>query len=76
MIDPDGDRPVDPGEEGELTFTTLTKEALPLRDSLRARAEHQLGEETGLRIIVAVLDPGSLPRSDGKAVRVVDRRPR
>jgi len=33
-----------------------------------------LGEHTGLRIAVAVLDPGTLPRSEGKVVRVVDRR--
>ena len=161
VVDPDSGRPLDPGEEGELTFTTLTKEALPLiryrtgdlgrviaepcpcgrttvrltglrgrrddmlivrgvnlhpseverillgvggaaghyrliverngpldelllecepaadadRESLRARAEHQLREQTGLRIPVAVLDPGAIPRSDGKAVRVIDRRP-
>jgi phenylacetate-CoA ligase len=161
VIDPATGQPVGPGEEGELTFTTLTKEALPLiryrtgdigrvvtepcrcgrttarltglrgrrddmlivrgvnlypseverillgvggaaghyrlivernglldelrlecepapdadRESLRARTEHQLHEETGLRIAVAVLDPGTLPRSDGKAVRVLDRRP-
>lgn len=161
VIDPADGRPLDPGEEGELTFTTLTKEALPLiryrtgdlgrlipepclcgrttvrltglrgrrddmlivrgvnlhpseverillglggatghyrliverrgpldelllecepaadadRESLRARAEYQLREETGLRIAVAVLDPGAIPRSDGKAVRVLDHRP-
>jgi phenylacetate-CoA ligase len=33
-----------------------------------------LREQTGLRIGVQVLDPGSIPRSEGKAVRVVDRR--
>jgi phenylacetate-coenzyme A ligase PaaK-like adenylate-forming protein len=33
-----------------------------------------LKESTGVRIVVAVLDPGSVPRSEGKAVRVVDRR--
>lgn len=161
VIDPATGDPVAPGEEGELTFTTLTKEALPLiryrtgdigrmldepclcgrtsvrltglrgrqddmliirgvnlhpseverillgvggaaghyrliverrgpmdelrlecepaagadRESLRARAEHQLQEETGMRIAVAVVDPGSIARSDGKAVRVIDRRP-
>jgi phenylacetate-CoA ligase len=160
VIDPAGGTPVAPGDEGELTFTTLTKEALPLiryrtgdigrviaepcecgrttvrlvglrgrlddmlivrgvnlypseverlllsvegaaphyrlivehgglmdelrlecepaagvdRESLRSRAERLLSEETGLRIAVAVLEPGSVPRSDGKAVRVVDRR--
>ncbi len=160
VIDPDTGRLVAPGVDGELVFTTLTKEALPLiryrtgdigrlieepcecgrtnvrltglrgriddmliirgvnlypsqvehallsvdgvtgnyrliverpgamdeltleseptgdrdRESLRAEIGQLLREETGLRIEVAVLDPGTLPRSEGKAVRVVDRR--
>jgi phenylacetate-CoA ligase len=44
------------------------------RDALRARLEPLLRERTGLRIAVSVLDPGSVPRSEGKAVRVLDRR--
>ena len=161
VVDPVNGRPVATGEEGELVFTTLTKEALPLiryrtadigsvrdqpcdcgrttvrlrglrgrhddmlivrgvnvhpssvehvllsvpgssphyrliaeragsldeltvecepadgeidRDQLRTELERQLREQCGLRIAVAVLDPGSVPRSEGKAVRVVDRR--
>jgi phenylacetate-CoA ligase len=156
-----GGHPVPPGTEGELVFTTLTKEALPLlryrtgdigcladtpcpcgrttvrltglrgrlddmlivrgvniypstvehvllgaggvaphyrliverpgpldelilecepdgsgedRAALRERLERLLREHTGLRITVRVAQPGTLPRSDGKAVRVVDRR--
>jgi phenylacetate-CoA ligase len=34
-----------------------------------------LREQTGIRIAVRVVEPGALPRSEGKAVRVVDRRP-
>ena len=30
VVDPDSGRPLSPGDEGELVFTTLTKEALPL----------------------------------------------
>jgi phenylacetate-CoA ligase len=161
VIDPADGSPVAPGAEGELVFTTLTKEALPLiryrtgdigrlveepcrcgrttvrlsglrgrqddmlivrgvnlypseverllltvvgagphyrlvldrpgamdeltlecepaagadPESLRRETERLLKEETGLRIAVAVRDPGSLPRSEGKAVRVIDRRP-
>jgi len=41
---------------------------------LRAEIERLLREHTGLRIVVAVLEPGSIPRSEGKAVRVIDRR--
>jgi phenylacetate-CoA ligase len=44
------------------------------RESLRGRLQALLREHTGLRITVAVLDPGSVPRSEGKAVRVLDRR--
>ena len=161
VIDPGDGRPVPPGTEGELVFTTLTKEALPLLryrtgdigrladapcacgrtmvrltglrgrhddmlivrgvnvhpsqvehvllgaggaaphyrliversgpldeltvecepaadghdpDRLRARLEQLLRDHTGLRITVALVPPGSIPRSEGKAVRVVDRR--
>ncbi len=160
VIDPGG-RAVPPGTEGELVFTTLTKEALPLLryrtgdigcradtpcpcgrstvrltglrgrlddmlivrgvniypssvehvllgaggvaphyrliverpgpldeltlecepdgdgagpGALRARLEQLLREHTGLRITVRVAEPGTIPRSEGKAVRVVDRR--
>jgi len=161
VIDPVDQRPLTAGEEGELVFTTLTKEALPLiryrtgdigrvlaepcpcgrttarivglrgrlddmlivrgvnlypsqlehlllgvegvaphyrlvlerpgtldeltlecepmpgvkSAALRAELERLLREHTGLRIAVAVLEPGGIPRSEGKAVRVVDRRP-
>jgi phenylacetate-CoA ligase len=44
------------------------------RETLAARLEHLLREHTGIRIAVAVVDPGAVPRSEGKAVRVVDRR--
>jgi phenylacetate-CoA ligase len=161
VINPRGGQAVPPGTEGELVFTTLTKEALPLLryrtgdigrradgpcecgrstvrltglrgrhddmlivrgvnvhpsqvehvllgaggaaphyrliversgpldeltvecepagadqdpDLLRRRLERLLRDHTGLRITVALLPPGSIPRSEGKAVRVVDRR--
>ncbi|MEA2401127.1 MAG: phenylacetate-CoA ligase [Thermoleophilaceae bacterium] len=161
VVDPDGDEPLAEGEEGELVFTTLAKEALPLiryrtgdigsvvttpcecgrtsarvvrlrgrRDDmlivrgvnlfpsnvehlllgveevaphyrliveragamdeltvecepavdgvdtarLAERVEQLLREHTGLRIAVAVVERGAVPRSEGKAVRVVDRR--
>ena len=160
VVDPDGGRPVELGSDGELVFTTLTKQAMPLiryrtgdlgrlvtepcpcgrttvriaglrgrlddmlivrgvnlypsevedlllgvegvsphyrlvlerpgpldeltleceatgeleREALAMRVGELLRERTGLRISVAVLDPGTIPRSEGKAVRVVDRR--
>ena len=161
VVDPDSGAPVDEGVEGELVFTTLLKEAMPLlryrtgdiasvtvepcrcgrttarirglrgrRDDmvivrgvnvypsnvehallsvpeaaphyqllverqgamdeltvqcepvdtsidparLRTSVEHVLREQLGIRVRVDVLDPGTVPRSEGKAVRVVDRR--
>jgi phenylacetate-CoA ligase len=61
------------------TLDELTLECEPAtvdgdRESLRGRIEELLREHTGLRIGVSVLEPGSIPRSEGKAVRVVDRR--
>jgi phenylacetate-CoA ligase len=161
VVDPNDGHRLDPGQEGELVFTTLTKEAMPLiryrtrdlgtlvttpcrcgratariqglrgrlddmlivrgvnlhpshvehlllgidgvaphyrlvverpgpldeltleceptgepdREALATRVAEVLREQTGLRIGVQVLDPGTIPRSEGKAVRVVDRRP-
>ena len=161
VIDPRDGRRLEPGAEGELVFTSLTKEALPLiryrtrdigrvidepcacgrttvrltglrgrRDDMLivrgvnlhpsqvehlllsvdgaaphyrliverpgpldeltlecepaspdgdpgpcwSRLEARLREHTGLRIAVSVVEPGSHPRSEGKAVRVLDRR--
>jgi phenylacetate-CoA ligase len=43
-------------------------------EPLRARVENVLRENIGIRVTVDVLEPGAVPRSEGKAVRVVDRR--
>jgi phenylacetate-CoA ligase len=53
--------PVDPGADVE---------------ALRARVAHALRERTGIGVAVELRAPGEVPRSEGKAVRVVDRRPR
>jgi phenylacetate-CoA ligase len=161
IVDPESGEPLRPGERGELVFTTLTKEALPLvryrtgdissldldtcacgrtlarmgpvvgrhddmliirgvnlypsevervllevdgiaphyqlvverpgtmdeltvqcepadgaldRAALQARAERALRAATGVSIAVQLYEPGQVPRSEGKAVRVVDRR--
>ncbi|MQA75109.1 MAG: AMP-binding protein [Solirubrobacterales bacterium] len=44
------------------------------RSLLGERLERVLREHTGIRIAVEVVDAGTVPRSEGKAVRVVDRR--
>jgi phenylacetate-CoA ligase len=41
---------------------------------LRERAEVRIKETIGLTVAVAVLAPGALPRSEGKAKRVIDLR--
>jgi phenylacetate-CoA ligase len=44
------------------------------RAALRERVSSALREHTGIRMDVQVLEVGALPRSEGKAVRVVDQR--
>ena len=44
------------------------------RDGLRQTLEKDLKEGLGVRVAVNVVEPGSVPRSEGKAVRVLDRR--
>jgi phenylacetate-CoA ligase len=46
------------------------------RERLRSQLGHALREQTGLAIDVQVLDRATVARSEGKAVRVIDRRPR
>ena len=66
--------------ERPVAMDELTVQCEPVAEGLdhseiRARVEHLLREATGIRLRVEVLDPGEVPRSEGKAVRVVDRRP-
>ena len=44
------------------------------RAALAERLGVLLRDHTGIRIPVSVVEPGGVPRSEGKAVRVVDRR--
>jgi phenylacetate-CoA ligase len=63
-----------PGALDELSLACeATREGVD-RDALRARIEHELHQQTGITVAVRVLDAGSVPRSEGKAVRVIDRR--
>jgi phenylacetate-CoA ligase len=63
-----------PGPMDELTLECEPSALDGDRDGLRQTLERHLKEGTGVRITVSVLEPGSVPRSEGKAVRVVDRR--
>jgi phenylacetate-CoA ligase len=58
----------------ELTLECEPADGGVDRNLLANRLEHHLREGLGVRIVVSVLEPGSVPRSEGKAVRVVDRR--
>jgi phenylacetate-CoA ligase len=60
----------------ELTVRCEPIDAAIDREALRDRIAHSLRERTGIAIAVELLAPGGVPRSEGKAVRVVDRRPR
>ena len=44
-------------------------------EELRRQVADRLYASLGIRVQVEVLPPGSIPRSEGKATRVVDRRP-
>ncbi len=62
---------------GPLDEVTLECEPSTLdgdRGGLAQTLENNLKEGTGVRIVVSVVEPGGVPRSEGKAVRVVDRR--
>jgi phenylacetate-CoA ligase len=63
-----------PGPMDELTLECEPAVAGADRNELRARLETLLKDATGVRIAVSVLEIGAVPRSEGKAVRVVDRR--
>ncbi len=60
-----------PGHLDELTVQVEgTVDATAVREQLR----QQLHRALGLTARVEVVPPGSVPRSEGKALRVVDRR--
>ena len=62
------------GAMDELTVQCEPVSAEVDAAALRTTVETVLRENTGIRIGVEVLAPGGVPRSEGKAVRVVDRR--
>jgi phenylacetate-CoA ligase len=64
-----------PGALDQLTVLCEPAHAAMDPAALRARVERALHAETGLHVAVQVLAPGTVPRSEGKAVRVLDRRP-
>jgi phenylacetate-CoA ligase len=65
-----------PGDLDELTVHCEPAEDGIDEAQLRARIAHAVRAGTGISIAVELLATGAVPRSEGKAVRVVDRRPR
>src|SRR5918995_217981 len=63
-----------PGHRDELTVECEPSHPEVDRAGLAERVERRLREHTGIRIEVAVLEAGRVPRSEGKAVRGIDPR--
>lgn len=62
-----------PGRLDELTVEAEMREGSP-PPQLGARIERELADTLGLTADVRLLPPKSIPRSEGKALRVFDRR--
>jgi phenylacetate-CoA ligase len=58
----------------EITVHCEPTDAGADRDALGARIEGAIRERIGVGVTVEVKAPGDVPRSEGKAVRVIDRR--
>ena len=67
-----------PGSLDELDVVVETRAALgdAERADIERRAEHQIKVFAGVTTKVRVVEPGTLERSQGKAKRVVDLRPK
>ena len=63
-----------PGQMDEVSVECEPADPEIDRGALTERLEVLLRDHTGIRIPVTIVDPGGVPRSEGKAVRVVDRR--
>jgi phenylacetate-CoA ligase len=63
-----------PADMDEVTVECEPVNAEVDRPALTEHLQRLLRDNTGIRIPVTVVEPGAVPRSEGKAVRVVDRR--
>jgi phenylacetate-CoA ligase len=63
-----------PAQLDELTVHCEPSDGSVDRDALADRVGAALRETIGVGIAVELLEPGAVPRSEGKAIRVVDRR--
>jgi phenylacetate-CoA ligase len=63
-----------PAQLDEITVHCEPADGSVDRDALADRVRMTLRDAIGVGIGVELLEPGAVPRSEGKAVRVVDRR--
>jgi phenylacetate-CoA ligase len=63
-----------PGQLDEVTVHCEPVDGGADRAALAERVRAALRERIGVGMAVELLDPGAVPRSEGKAVRVLDRR--
>jgi phenylacetate-CoA ligase len=63
-----------PGHLDELTVEAELRDGEPGGEWLQGFVEERLGRALGLTARVRLGAPGSVPRSEGKALRVIDRR--
>ncbi len=63
-----------PDHLDELTVQAELREGEPGGERLAALVEERLGRALGIAARVELLAPGGVPRSEGKALRVLDRR--
>jgi len=63
-----------PGAMDELTVQCEPADTAVNAATLQTDVERVLHEQLGIRVRADVVAPGAVPRSEGKAVRVVDRR--
>jgi len=70
------------GREGRMDMMAVIVEALEghsdnaIRTHAAAELQHRIKSTVGISVSVRVADPGGVPRSQGKAVRIVDTRPK
>ena len=57
-------------EASEDLFSDEIKELVGIRQKI----EQYIHNEIGLRVKVTLVEPKTIPRSEGKAVRVIDKR--
>ena len=61
--------------EGRMDAMAVLVEPLGAAEGLAEALERRVREVVGVSVTARLLEPGGVARSQGKAVRIVDRRP-